>query len=205
MRGWHEGLRSYARGDAEHSSVNWLRPPSKAAALAAAVVPLAALLIFANQLYRVSQFDLSPWKGGGFGMFSTIDKPSSRFLKIYVRVDGAYLPVALGSRFSAKASALRVEPSPAKLASLSKAIMAAPWVVTGQYRDVSPLLAGDGAKAPDYRPVIAIRAGPLRPLETELTVDAVRLEVWRLTYDREQGRVQARPIMGDTYEPRKEF
>ena len=41
------------------------------------------LLISTAQIYFAKAKDLSPWKGGGFGMFSTIDTPDSRAVVAY--------------------------------------------------------------------------------------------------------------------------
>jgi hypothetical protein len=38
-------------------------------------VPVIALSVFANQLYRQAAHDLSAWKGGGMGMFASADAP----------------------------------------------------------------------------------------------------------------------------------
>lgn len=51
--------------------------------LAAAVVPAAVLLLVAAvQMVRANRTNQSPWKGGGFGMFSSIDSPGERFVRI---------------------------------------------------------------------------------------------------------------------------
>lgn len=48
------------------------------------LLPVFILIVVAcTQMTLSSTHDLSPWKGGGFGMFSTVDFPSSRKLKVY--------------------------------------------------------------------------------------------------------------------------
>jgi hypothetical protein len=50
----------------------------------AQLLPVLLLLCVAlHQLRLVYTTDLSPWSGGGFGMFSTTDAPSDRHLYIY--------------------------------------------------------------------------------------------------------------------------
>ncbi|MBP0001466.1 MAG: hypothetical protein J7641_21165 [Cyanobacteria bacterium SID2] len=44
------------------------------------LTPLLLVTIAIVQIYLASTANLSPWKGGGFGMFSTIDAPSMRVL-----------------------------------------------------------------------------------------------------------------------------
>ena len=46
--------------------------------LATWAVPVVAIAIAITQVLLASTGTLSPWKGGGFGMFSTIDDPPSR-------------------------------------------------------------------------------------------------------------------------------
>ena len=41
-----------------------------------------------NQLILANFFSLSPWLGGGYGMFSTTDVGSNRHLHVYARSDG---------------------------------------------------------------------------------------------------------------------
>ena len=48
-------------------------------------LPIYLLIVVAIvQLILAHTKDLSPWKGGGFGMFSTVDYPSARKLRVYV-------------------------------------------------------------------------------------------------------------------------
>ena len=48
------------------------------------VVPGLLVLIACWQLYRAHTQYLTPWKGGGFGMFSTVDALSNRILRTYL-------------------------------------------------------------------------------------------------------------------------
>ena len=52
---------------------------------AAVFAPVTALLCVAGvQLTLVSTSGLTPWKGGGFGMFSTVDDAARRHVRIFV-------------------------------------------------------------------------------------------------------------------------
>ena len=44
-------------------------------------------VIAANHFYWVHQAHLSPWLGGGYGMFSTTDYGPSRYIKVYALQD----------------------------------------------------------------------------------------------------------------------
>ncbi|MEM8598280.1 MAG: hypothetical protein AAGF99_00025 [Bacteroidota bacterium] len=47
-------------------------------------VPALLVLIAGWQIYRAHMQYLTPWKGGGFGMFSTVDGPTNRVLRTYL-------------------------------------------------------------------------------------------------------------------------
>ena len=46
------------------------------------------LLVAAGQVYLATRGSLTPWKGGGFGMFSTNDRPDSRRVRAWVSSAG---------------------------------------------------------------------------------------------------------------------
>lgn len=45
-------------------------------------VPILLMVVALRQITLVSTIDLTPWKGGGFGMFSSIDRPSNRVIEV---------------------------------------------------------------------------------------------------------------------------
>lgn len=47
------------------------------------LAPALLLAVAANQLRLVATEDLSPWLGGGFGMFSTLDQGSNRRIRAF--------------------------------------------------------------------------------------------------------------------------
>lgn len=81
-----------------------MHPPQTTAPLSSwwrtvlAYLPPAILAAVAlNHIVLSRTSDLSPWKGGGFGMFATVDAPTRRFLAGHVTVDGRVLPIMLPS------------------------------------------------------------------------------------------------------------
>ncbi len=48
------------------------------------LVPGLLVLVACLQLWRAHAHHLTPWKGGGFGMFSTADSPGKRTLRTYL-------------------------------------------------------------------------------------------------------------------------
>ena len=52
-------------------------------------------LVAGNQLWLAGSESLSPWSGGGFGMFSSTDSPGHRHLHAFVTNEGIRREVAL--------------------------------------------------------------------------------------------------------------
>ena len=46
------------------------------------VAPLILTMVAVTQVLVATISDLTPWRGGGFGMFSTLDSPNQRFLRV---------------------------------------------------------------------------------------------------------------------------
>ena len=53
------------------------------------------ILVAVVQLTLSYQFNLSPWKGGGFGMFSSVYRPESRYIKVYLETENKRIPAEL--------------------------------------------------------------------------------------------------------------
>lgn len=62
-------------------------------------LPAVALCVIAcNQIRLAKSSTLSPWKGGGFGMFATQDSPGARFIHVEgVRGDGVDVTISFSS------------------------------------------------------------------------------------------------------------
>jgi hypothetical protein len=81
-----------------------------------AVLP--ALLLGAVALLQVAlahTAGLSPWKGGGFGMFSTTDRAEGRYLRVYVRAPGRHEELRLAPALQDPATRVAVLPTTARL------------------------------------------------------------------------------------------
>ncbi len=96
------------------------RPSS--ARLLAGLAPLALALVASAQMLTALLYDLSPWKGGGFGMFSTVDSPAARFVRIeFVTRDGRASSLGLPEGLEPYALAARSLPTRARAVQLSRA------------------------------------------------------------------------------------
>ena len=93
----------------------------------AALAPLLLCLVASVHLVRVWTCRQTPWKGGGFGMFSTIDDESARFLRCYLVTDQGDLPLALPPALDKAAAELRAAPTERKLDDLARRLADQNW------------------------------------------------------------------------------
>ena len=164
----------------------------------AAVAPLALLAVAGWHVGLRASSDLTPWKGGGFGMFSTVDSPGTRLVRVEVTSPLGRTPVAVPAHLRDLAGAVRAAPSDGRMSALAQALADELWV--------TPRLPGaDVAGSPEdaaldrlavealatVAPVDTVRAvapGVFDPAAQErLEVESVEVEVFRLTVD-EDGR-----------------
>ena len=99
--------------DAERPRPTWLVAPGLLVAVALAQIALALGL------------DLSPWLGGGFGMFATIESRSERHLVALADSPGLIRQVAIPERLDESALGVRALPTQARLRALAARIAAA--------------------------------------------------------------------------------
>lgn len=103
------------------------------ARLAAAIPPALLVIVAVGQLVVSLKGDLTPWKGGGFGMFAAIDARSIQSLGITAGSDTVYLDVA-----SAVDRRLRLRiltaPTRANLQDVASRLLTARWQSDGVSR-----------------------------------------------------------------------
>ena len=112
--------------EAEHP-VETLRrgAPARWRALAPWLAPGALVVIALHQIALAQLADLSPWKGGGYGMFSTTDHGGARFLRVYALDAGGERRVPLPPELVNRSYRVRDLPSPRGLRRLAREIAAA--------------------------------------------------------------------------------
>jgi len=74
-------------------------------ALLAWIAPGLLIVVATVQLALALTSELTPWKGGGFGMFATVDEPGNRVLEVRVRLDEHTRRVVLDDLDAVDASA----------------------------------------------------------------------------------------------------
>lgn len=139
---------------------------------------------------------LTPWKGGGFGMFSTVDSPSARFLRIVLETETGRVRVGIPGRLQRDAARLREVPNEPGLRALAEKLASATWVpeewtspeatyrnllTAASSRDgrVPPQSGGAGRGTTAYR-ILSERESAQ---EAPLRVRAVQVEIRRYRLD----------------------
>lgn len=157
------------------------------------------------QGWQSERLDLSPWKGGGFGMFSTVDAPKARFLRLYLETPAGDVPVPPPADLARSFRAVQTLPTPRRLARLATRLAAATWAVPDLPRvelervEETPeaTLEEGGPQPPGIAtPVVApvpllLLAGEEVPAGfTPVDARAVRVEVWRYRFEPEGARLE---------------
>ena len=88
------------------------------------VAPAVLLGVAATQVYHVRANGLTVWRGGGFGMFSTVDGPSQRLLRAYLLVQGKEVPVTVPRDLARLNAVARILPTPDRLRALGAELLA---------------------------------------------------------------------------------
>jgi hypothetical protein len=90
---------------------------------ALARLPVALLVAVAlHQLWLASTSALSPWCGGGFGMFSTLDSRGARVLRAVALGDGWQAELEIPEALGGDARRAAVLPSDSRLERLARAL-----------------------------------------------------------------------------------
>ena len=128
-----------------------------------AVAPLLLVVVATAQLGLAHAYDLTPWKGGGFGMFSTID---DRVLVVEVEVeqqrhsvDAEALAAVVDGHLIERAVSM---PNEAALAGVAEPLLAASWRLP------------EAASAPGVEAVPAHDSAGAEPASVHVSVEEVR-------------------------------
>jgi len=135
------------------------------------LAPLLLVIVASTQVVIASTSDLTPWRGGGFGMFSTLDAHDQRILRVTVTTgDTERVPVdpaALlsdGAALRDEAVTARNHPTEGNLERLASAIA-----------EADP--GGVGA------------------------IEAVEIAVWRTAFDRDTGMLIPELLIDREFRP----
>lgn len=70
------------------------------------IVPVVLVVVALNQVRLATTQDLVAWKGGGFGMFATVDAPDHRVVRVVFESSDTVVPVDVTSLFDEPARGL---------------------------------------------------------------------------------------------------
>ena len=90
----------------------------------AAVPALLLAVVASGQIALTKVTPLSPWKGGGFGMFATLDGRPFRFVRMFVRAPERSEELAVPASLEELAASAEVLPSAYRLERLARAVVA---------------------------------------------------------------------------------
>jgi hypothetical protein len=155
--------------------MNWLRPAKER--LAFYFVPALLVAVAARQFYLAHTQALSPWKGGGFGMFASVDAPQQRVVRAYLLTPDGEVPADLNepARLPTLVARVRAMPGPRHLDELADALLGLRWTP-----DTTAVRRARAAARP--RPGQP-GAGATGRGAAPLPVSGVRVEVLRVQFD----------------------
>jgi hypothetical protein len=129
-----------------------------------------------------TQDDLSPWKGGGFAMFSTVDSPGLRTVAVWADVAGVEERVSLVGPWHDASQELRALPTSARTMALARGVASSPLV----RRADGNLATASGSVAPALVPTTpSAGSATVQPPADDpgVAVRRVRVDVMRLSYN----------------------
>ena len=167
--------------------VTW---PSRRQATAWFLAPVLLLAVAGVHSYLVEAKDQTPWEGGGFGMFSTMDKRQARFVRCTLITPERAVPVRTPSHLDTYVERMRARPTELRARRLADFLADADWV------RAKPS-AVDTTIGNRNRPAGLYRYQP--PYDTTdrpgAAVESVRVEVWRARFGSEPYRLEAEPLV----------
>jgi hypothetical protein len=90
-----------------------------------ASVPAALLVVVAlGQLTLAHTTGLSPWKGGGFGMFASLDARPFRYVRVFVEAPQRSEELAIPASLEALAASAEILPADPQLERLARGVVA---------------------------------------------------------------------------------
>lgn len=174
------------------------------------LMPIVILLIIASQWWLANTTHLTPWKGGGFGMFGTFDKSNMRFLTAdAITQDGKFIQLDIHQSLDkvkpTLAHRLRVWPSEEKALKWGRELLKHSYVFLeeGPPQTWIPLLMKENPKL-DLTDFFRRMGYPFYNLiyPTEIPkatahvtkIKSIRLQFWQLKFDPKTTQMSVHPL-----------
>ena len=190
--------------------------PRLSRALLPALAPAILVLVALVQVYTSHTRHLTPWKGGGFGMFSTVDSTSARFFRLYLvteshakeRCDELELPVkipAFSNRHKSALEAIRALPSQEAVQNLAERLADLPWTYYSPDEEAEKWPQVNPSDPAAVRRVASRVSVPRDSREKRkkgslVPVSSLRLELWRYRFDGTRTELSAEKMFESTAE-----
>ena len=167
------------------------------------LAPGLLILIASVQMVRGHFYDQSPWKGGGFGMFSTVDSPGARFLKIYLISETGEIAVKAPNRLRRLDRIVRTVPTPKNLDLMAQELTRESWVRApypflfySQEKNAWQVENMTLSMADIQGREVRIRAKhseePEFALGHRVDYESLRVELWKFDYEKQDSTVRAK-------------
>lgn len=171
------------------------------------LVPTILILVALLQFYLARTANLSPWKGGGFGMFAAVDSPSMRVLAAEgLATDGQLIRLdALDSLDDSNYRRILSLPRQIHLEQIASELISEKFVPQNIQRQTTfEKLRRENPKFALQVSEILLENQPLYRLKTPQdpmllndsvkTLKAIRLQWWSLRFDKNQNRLWTEPL-----------
>ncbi|MGF1486532.1 MAG: hypothetical protein ACFBSE_05400 [Prochloraceae cyanobacterium] len=147
-------------------------------------VPTLLIVVALRQIILVSAVKLNPWKGGGFGMFSSVDRPSNRVIEVIgstatgesIEIDLNFINNVISEQ---EIKLIKTVPRKKNLKKTAQKILNSELretTIKGLYR----LEAKDNYSD--------------RQTKSSVNLERVQIRIWRLQYDRERNSIRYEPL-----------
>lgn len=151
------------------------------------LVPVLLSVVAVGQHVLATASTLSPWKGGGFGMFSTVDAPVARFVRAHVVAGGVEYAVDPPPALAARVRIVRAWPRQGNVDDLARRLARLRWTA-----------ADFGHAVPTAAPVSSQEPSADEEPPEPLAVESVRVAVWRYRFDPAGPGLEAEMILEAT-------
>jgi hypothetical protein len=172
-------------------------------------VPFVLVAVALVQIVRAHVVGQSAWKGGGFGMFSTVDSSGARFFRAYLIKDGLQLAVPIPDRLEDLVHRTKIVPTDENLQLIADELATEQWVhsdfamralevrdhvTVSPDNDDAPTMVID--PAPSTRRTVRVQAlhvaDPIPAPSDLVEFDSIRVDFWKYEYERDTSTIRAR-------------
>ena len=159
--------------------------------------PSVLVFIAILQLYLAHTHDLSPWKGGGFSMFSAVDRSDRRIVRGYLETPQGKVAVPVPD--SGLRKEVRAMPTAGRTLRLAQSVSQSVWV-RGSPDALAAGGPSDGCGPSGLR---ALSPGePVPEGSSPIAFSRVDLEVWKVGFRSSDRMLRAQKLITVTAERR---